>query len=351
MESDVRTQLYQTFVDVPQAVVDAVLHDSGGDAEIAADRLLSMGRAEIDSYLSPVHTSSNPSAFRQPHTSQGVQPTCLVLQGDVWRTSAPHRHVYCTSESDSEFYRRTQSPSVLQRDEPPRLHFECPDGCGEPMSRTNSNYSGAVHAPTAAQSASTEVNLAALLLRSKDNFERTRDSVKRTLLPVVVEHLTRTKVPAISEAITIPRVGEVHFGCSEIGIEELQADPEDAQLELHPEGIHLSAVGLRCQLRKFDWWYRKDSFPRIRDSGKLAVSLSRCAFYVVVDVLFTPAGPRLVVPRADLQIGRLNCKVSGTMGSFLYNPVLAALRSAIKSSIEQSFRQSIANSAAQMRED
>eukprot|EP00668_Euglena_longa_P029352 GGOE01036699.1.p1 GENE.GGOE01036699.1~~GGOE01036699.1.p1 ORF type:complete len:374 (+),score=108.41 GGOE01036699.1:68-1189(+) len=343
--------LQSMFLHAPPELLEEVLIDCDGALEKAVDRLLAMS--------SDTAVSSSPQGLLLPSLDVAtVQPTpCACL------------HTYCTAALDeSLLYCEGAGPGLLG-DSILREYTCVPSGSQvTPMAGSSSSSSnvspsygennGHGHGcrspggPCAGASGGVpavpamEMTLTSLLLSSAANFDATQDQVKKTLIPLICQELSQLKMPPVTDEVPTGSSGTLSFGTGELGMAALSFRPEDTRIELHEDSLRVWISHISGRAKKFTWWYSKTGFPRLKDKGKASIKFSEASVHLSFNICFAAPKPTIVVQAAEVSIGRLTLRLSGTWLSFLYNLLLRALNRHLKNSVEQGLRQLVMNLSA-----
>ncbi|KAH3759346.1 lipopolysaccharide-binding protein [Pelomyxa schiedti] len=169
--------------------------------------------------------------------------------------------------------------------------------------------------------------------------------VKKGMLPIMLDQVKQVQVPDIDEAADLPKVGHVEFGIHGLQMEDAQIPEEKVNVVMEGKRIIVSASDVSAKLRKFSWFYKKDSFPKIKDKGNAECRVANGTIRCVIDLGMNPDGsPSVIVSECTVQLAKLDIKISGTAVSVIYNLVIAMFKSLIKRTLEQALKNLITES-------
>lgn len=96
-----------------------------------------------------------------------------------------------------------------------------------------------------------------------------------------------------------------------------------------------SRTNITASLEKFSWFYKKESFPKLKDKGDAVSGISKAI--ILVRIQFNPtgeSGPELSVDTIAIKVGSLDLKISGTAASVLYNTIFSAFSNSMKRKVQ-----------------
>eukprot|EP01118_Nematostelium_gracile_P001396 TRINITY_DN11428_c0_g1_i1.p1 TRINITY_DN11428_c0_g1~~TRINITY_DN11428_c0_g1_i1.p1 ORF type:complete len:311 (+),score=82.74 TRINITY_DN11428_c0_g1_i1:43-975(+) len=298
MEDQVQ-MLVAMFPDFQENVIRAAVK-KGGNADAAAELLLTGFTIEDDK-------KNQDSLDPDVELAKRLQ---LELDMETITGIPPENQRALTQEEQDELFAR----SLMEDD--------------RRQSRSRTSYSNADFERPAISFSNVDPNVANELL----------NQTKSMIIPLLLKELQGFKAPDIEEDLD----NSISISVKEIAMSEVKVPEENISLKLVGENIQLSVSDISAKLNQFSWGYKKNSFPKISDSGKGDAGISQ----VKIEALMSIGGLNgsAVVHSCTVNIGHLDLKISGTAMSLIYNMVISAFKNTIKTSIEKALANMITNS-------
>ncbi|KAL6070383.1 hypothetical protein QOT17_006919 [Balamuthia mandrillaris] len=324
------------------ATIKRVLQEENGDAERAIDSLLNLAALDDTSSSSSrtADTAGTTLAFsgssKDDREHQEVRLVDSIHSTTATTTSA--------TDDDDEALAKLLQEQFNAEDEDARLarRLQAELNYVPPSPVYNFNYSqrtnGFAVAGSDDDSSSDGFDLTNFL--SEENLAEFTKAIKENMLPTLLEGLKEIELPAIDETIEAGKqLGPIAFGLDKLRISEATLPEDKVELKVKPETqeLCLNVEDITLSVSQFEWFYRKEKFPKLKDKGQADAGISN----VHVDVtlkLDALNGPALKCTSCNVKIGKLKIKVSGTKGSMLYNIVIAAIKKLLKGQLESALQ-------------
>jgi len=168
--------------------------------------------------------------------------------------------------------------------------------------------------------------------------------IKGTMIPFMLEELKNAQIPIMKEEVDTGKLGIISFGVDGISISDAQIPPEGTTMTLEGTQLHLTIANISATLKNINWFYEKQSFPKLKDNGKGSAVISNATIFVIMNVGMDNNVPTTNVASCKMNIGQLDLKISGTKASVLYNMILSLFKNAIKSNIETALAEMVVDS-------
>jgi len=183
-------------------------------------------------------------------------------------------------------------------------------------------------------------------------LEEFKNTVKEQMIPILLKQLKEVELPEVSESIDAgKKFGNIAFKISGMKVEEVDIPKDKVSIELEGQQVELKITDIKLNIEKFDWRYKKEKFPKLKDKGQASCGVSDVHVNVRLTWAVRNGNPSINVTLCEVKIGNLNVKISGTVASVLYNIILAAFKRLIKSQLESAMADMIKSSISEHAED
>jgi len=154
-------------------------------------------------------------------------------------------------------------------------------------------------------------------------------------IPKIVKKIQNLYIPAFEEMVDAGKIGEIFFGLEDIGISQVDIPLQSVGCSFEENTIIIVWNNIHVSLNKFKWNYRKETFPKLKDSGNAEASVNETIVCITMFFDTENRNPRLRVVSSAVKIGDLDIKISGSVVSVLYNVILGAFSKTIKIKIQE----------------
>lgn len=170
---------------------------------------------------------------------------------------------------------------------------------------------------------------------SQEDLDSLLDQMKSHIIPTLKEEALQLDLPNSEETIEIPKFGPVAFGYSGISLESFEIPAAEMSLKLAGNDIHLECKKIEGKIKPFDWFFRQENFPKLKDKGQATASISSTDINLTLRFNITASGTGLMVSKSEVKIGNLDIKVAKNAKSFIYNIVISVAVRMLKPRLEQ----------------
>ncbi|KAL6042221.1 Sas10 domain-containing protein [Balamuthia mandrillaris] len=182
-----------------------------------------------------------------------------------------------------------------------------------------------------------------------------------TLVPVIRETIEEANTGEIEDVVE-STLGKIEYGID--GIEVAQALIPLQSLKVSfknhktsiqgdtvvrlPKSIQIKAEDIAIFLKPFSWYYKKDTFPKLKDKGKVAPTVKKVSITASVAVYLSERDakegeveryPSAKLVSCNVGAKSLSIKISETKASVVYNIVIAAFKRSIKANLRKTLTQ------------
>eukprot|EP01089_Gocevia_fonbrunei_P018910 TRINITY_DN6516_c0_g1_i4.p1 TRINITY_DN6516_c0_g1~~TRINITY_DN6516_c0_g1_i4.p1 ORF type:complete len:352 (-),score=98.20 TRINITY_DN6516_c0_g1_i4:13-1068(-) len=176
----------------------------------------------------------------------------------------------------------------------------------------------------------------------KEELAEITSAIKEQMIPVLLQQLKGLEIPEVDETVEAgKKFGPIAFGLSGIKVEEVEIPKDKVTMELEGQQIELKIVEIKLDLQKFDWHYKKEKFPKLKDSGHATCGVSEVVVNVRLNWAIRNGSPNITVSLCEVKIGSLSLKISGTIASVVYNIIVAAFKKLIKAQLEKAMAEMV----------
>jgi len=163
------------------------------------------------------------------------------------------------------------------------------------------------------------------------------ENIKGSVIPVLILHLKNLEVPPMNEKVQNGTIGAINFGIEGVTVSDVQIPQERVSVKTENQEVVLVAQGVSAELAPFRWFYEKDTFPKLKDSGTANAAISNTTINVSIQLGATSQ----LASKCTVEIGNLDIKIRDTKASFLYNVLLASFKSSICRALQNTLAQAI----------
>jgi hypothetical protein len=314
MSSEEVQMLQSMFPGLSAEVIRQAIRDANGDADRAVDSLLNLQTIQdSDSFV--------PAPQPEPRRTPVVAPKPV--------TPPIHHPPARTGDqmlSDEMFALSLMQEEQMLADAQMAWQIQQQEN-----SRSSYSYRPPTYVPPPPRSYSPEPPAPTFEL-TDEIVKEAGDAFIKNFLPTVLKQLKDIEVPDIDEKLDVPKVGEIHFGVKGLALGDVNVAGENVSFKLlEGQVLEIHMTNLAAKLSQFDWFYKKKSFPKLKDSGKADATLSKISIHVRVAI---QNSGRLDVQNTDVKVGNLDIHITGTKASFLYKLVISLFSSSIKQALE-----------------
>lgn len=345
--------LRDMFASVDLDVIKIVLAECGNNVERAIDALLQLDPASGGGGGAPA-PASKPAAPAKPAPAAPKAPS---YDQDFNPRAAPAPAAPKQPAVDDEALARALQAQLNADDADAELARKL---AAEEQEEASSRYSqNAYQAPVASQP-KYRANMSIgdfLGAVTADDMEEMVDTIKEQMIPLIVEQMQQVNVPPINEEIDSPGLGSrLSFTVSGIALDHIEVPKDNVTCAIQNGGFKISIGNIAARVKKFNWSYKKETFPKLKDDGHAKAAFSDTTVTLVLQLNGSSLqSTRVNVSECNVKIGKLDVKIGGTVASFIYNIIIAAFSSSIRKSIEgqmqDMIRTAINESASSLLED
>jgi hypothetical protein len=180
----------------------------------------------------------------------------------------------------------------------------------------------------------------------KDVMAEIMNSVKSSMIPILLQQLNSLRVPPVDEQIDAGKLGMIRIALDQIRVAEATVPEEHVNIQVQElNHININVQEIAAKLHQFTWSYEKNTFPKVKDSGNANASITKGTISVTLKIGIDSYGnPNLSVTKCEVNIGALDVSISGSFASFVYNTLLGLFKKSIKSTLETSLASLIQDS-------
>jgi len=162
------------------------------------------------------------------------------------------------------------------------------------------------------------------------------EEIRENLIPRLKERVGSAQIPEFEDSFDGGKaVGVIEFGVEEISVEELVIPLDNIHVSFSDPTIVIVWNNVSASLRRFQWFYRKNVFPRIKDNGSANASISKGIVCITLGIDRAESGPKFSLLSSAVKIGSLDVKISGSMIRVLYNLLLSAFSRSMKVKVQE----------------
>lgn len=171
--------------------------------------------------------------------------------------------------------------------------------------------------------------------------KRTIRYYKKKIVPAIKNVVEELEAEGISESIEHATLGSVEFGFDGLKVEHAEIPDEGVSIAFeapkisikgntiksHDSKIRLVIEGAEIRLRQFEWFYKKDKFPKLKDNGKADCAVRKLRIECVQAL---DENSNVKIKKLEVKVGNLEIKTSETKASMVYNLIIRSFKQAIK---------------------
>jgi len=306
--------LHDMFPSMKATTLQSVLNECGGDVERAVDSLLSMEVINMETVSRGVGAPVPPpsSCSPSPHLTQLELDELLAKE----LAADSYSHIHSRSDPDSISYL--------------------------PSSHGRESYSAVRKAPHARPHESHTVALEQI---DAGVMSEMIAGVKGSVIPLLLQQLQALEVPAVEEQIDAGKLGLIKLSLDQIHVANANVPEDSVNISVEGVNIKIAAKEITARLQQFKWAYEKITFPKVKDSGNADASVTEATIQVILQIASDEYGnPSFTVSQCEVNAGKLDIKISGSLASFMYNTLLGLFKKSIKSTLETSLAEMITSS-------
>jgi len=354
------------FDNIGEEKIKKILQDVGGNIERAVDQLLSLpvletnvsnnvnssttdniGQEQSDALFAQKLMLEEINRDKVPIKAPTPTPTPTVSTTSDANTKTPD-----SVDSDEEFAKRLQSElNAENEDERLARQLQSHWNVNSHGGHGNSGYIPPRSNNTNHQNDDIFANFDIAKL-TPEILEEFKNTVKEQMIPVLLKQLKEVELPEVNESIDAgKKFGNIGFRISGMKVEDVDIPKDKVTIELEGQQVELKITDIKLNIEKFDWRYKKEKFPKLKDKGQASCGVSEVQVNVRLTWAVRNGNPSVNVTLCEVKIGNLNLKISGTVASVLYNIILAAVKRLIKAQLENAMADMIKSSISEHAED
>jgi len=189
---------------------------------------------------------------------------------------------------------------------------------------------------------------------STADYSEISESIKMEVCSFLNTNLSTMHISDTEGSLDSP-VGTIDCAISSVGIKIKNTSVDDdladgfasnnVKVDITTHTVDIIVENFSCYANNAIWWFEKQTFPKMSDSGSANIWLSGCVITLKFDVRSVGLGiPAISVRSLDFDIQDVDIGIQQTNFSWLYNLLVRMLRSKIKSKICAEVKESVQNS-------
>jgi len=145
--------------------------------------------------------------------------------------------------------------------------------------------------------------------------------MRTVLVPNLIQRIQSVSVPPTEEEMDGGKLGRTLFTIGKLEVVDMIIPVNQTHITFNPKSITIVWNNVCASLKDFEWKYRKETFPKLKDKGMAYAGIEGAIICAVIHLERDPKTPKLTIESTAISISDIKFKISGSTISMLYNAI------------------------------